>query len=168
MPKHINEEEVVVKKEVNLDEKVVVRSIAPWLTGVARIESNGDISIPPLGTARLTRNEIISQVNNGNTLFTGTDGRGSHATWYIEDEYTRREVEFESTDGSTKQQILTKESVKDLFDEKTMNSFKKRLENEVITRAEKFAIVEAIQDKSLKINDYERIMLAKEMLDLKL
>ena len=35
------EEKIVNEKEVKLDEKVVVRSIAPWVTGSRRILSVG-------------------------------------------------------------------------------------------------------------------------------
>lgn len=172
MPKVIENKEVdetvATIKEVNMEEKVVVRSIAPWLTGVARIESVGDATIPALGTVRLTRNEIVAQVNNGNTLLTGSDGRGSHATWYIEDEYTRKECEFESIDGKQKQKILTKDVVKEMFEAKNIQAFQQLLDDSVITRAEKFTLVECINDKNLKINDYEKIMFAKDYLNLKM
>ena len=44
----------------------------------------------------LSREEIIAQGQNGNTLLTGIDGVGSHATWYIEDDYTRNELSFDT------------------------------------------------------------------------
>ena len=77
-------------KELNLEQKVTVRNIAGWMTGFRRIESQGDVTIPQEGTIRLSRSEIIAQVQNGNRLFNGIDERGSHATLYIDDEYTRR------------------------------------------------------------------------------
>ena len=78
-------------EEIRLDKKVTVRSIAPWTTGSTRKTSVGDITIPALGTVLLSREEIIAQGQNGNTLITGVDGVGSHATWYIEDDYTSSE-----------------------------------------------------------------------------
>lgn len=92
----VEEPTVEVKDDFNLEKKVTVRSIAEWTTGFQRIETNGDVTIPPNGTVRLSRGEIISQVQNGNLLFTGIDGQGSHATLYIEDKPTRIEADFET------------------------------------------------------------------------
>lgn len=137
----------------NLEQKVTIKSIAPWNTGFRRIENNGDVTIPPNGTVRLTRSEIIAQVQNGNRLLSGIDDRGSHATLFIDDPQTRKEVDFE-TDENT-QEVLTEEKVKTLFGYKTLKSFKKNLKNLVMTRAEKYAIMQMI--KKAKFNDFEKI-----------
>ena len=39
-----------IKEEIRLDQKVKVRSIAPWNTGSARKTTNGDVSIPATPT----------------------------------------------------------------------------------------------------------------------
>ena len=114
-------------KELDLEKKVTVRSIAPWTTGFQRIESNGDVTIPPEGTTRIARSEIISQVQNGNRLFCGTDNRGSHATLYIDDDATRVEVEFDSPEEKRTQVIITPELVQKLFNYKTMKTFEEKL-----------------------------------------
>ena len=58
-------------EELNLDAKVTVRNIAGWTVGFARIaDGYGDVTITPNGSTRLSRNEIISQVQSGNRLFT--------------------------------------------------------------------------------------------------
>lgn len=142
-----------ITTELNLEQKVTIKSIAPWSTGFRRIESNGDVTIPPNGTVRLTRSEIIAQVQNGNRLLSGTDDRGSHATLFIDDLQTRKEVDFE-TDENT-QEVLTEKKVKTLFGYKTLKSFKKNLKNLVMTRAEKYAIMQMI--KKAKFNDFEKI-----------
>lgn len=67
-------------EKYNPEKKVTVRSIANWTTGFQRIESNGDVTIPANGSVRLLASEIITQVQNGNLLFTGIDGQGAHAT----------------------------------------------------------------------------------------
>ena len=139
-------------EEIRLDKKVTVRSIAPWTTGSSRKLSVGDITIPPMGTVLLTREEIIAQGQNGNTLLTGIDGVGSHATWYIEDEYTRGELSFDVEDR--KQEFLTQENIKKIFDLKTKKSFEDNIKNNVVTRAEKFYLLNTI--KNLKLNNYER------------
>lgn len=139
-------------EEIRLDKKVTVRSIAPWTTGASRKVSVGDITIPPLGTVLLSREEIIAQGQNGNTLITGIDGVGSHATWYIEDDYTRNELSFDLDDK--KQEFLTQEKIKKIFDLKTKKSFEDNIKKYVVTRAEKLYLLHTI--KALKLNDYEK------------
>ena len=109
----VEEIPVEVEEDFNLEKKVTVRSIAEWTTGFQRIETNGDVTIPPNGTVRLSRGEIISQVQNGNLLFTGIDGQGSHATLYIEDKPTRIEADFETE--TSQQNVINKERIDDLF-----------------------------------------------------
>ncbi len=139
-------------EEIKLDKKVTVRSIAPWTTGSSRKTSVGDVTIPALGTVLLSREEIITQGQNGNTLLTGIDGVGSHATWYIEDDYTRNELSFD-TDGK-KQEFLTQEEIKRIFDLKTKKSFKDNIKKSVVTRAEKYYLLHTI--KTLGFNDYAK------------
>ncbi len=140
-------------EEIRLDKKVTVRSIAPWTTGATRKTSVGDITIPALGTVLLSREEIIAQGQNGNTLITGIDGVGSHATWYIEDDYTRSELSFDVDDN--KQEFLTQDEIKRIYGLKTQKSFEDNIKKKVTTRAEKFYLLHTI--KSLKFNDYNKI-----------
>lgn len=139
-------------EDIKLDKKVTVRSIAPWTTGASRKTGVGDITIPALGTVLLSREEIIAQGQNGNTLLTGIDGVGSHATWYIEDEYTRGELSFD-VDGK-EQNFLTQDTIKKIFDLKTQKSFEENIKKSVVTRAEKFYLLHTI--KTLKLNEYTK------------
>ena len=143
------------EKELNLEQKVTVRSIAPWTTGFQRIETIGDVTIPTNGSVRLSRSEIIAQVQNGNVLFTGVDSRGSHATLYIEDEPTRIEVDFDIKEEKITQKVITVDAVKKLFEYKTMKTFEEKLKELVLTRAEKHAIANIIRKE--KINDHEKV-----------
>lgn len=143
------------EKELNLEQKVTVRSIAPWTTGFQRIETIGDVTIPANGSVRLSRSEIIAQVQNGNVLFTGVDSRGSHATLYIEDEPTRIEVDFDIKEEKITQKVITVDAVKKLFEYKTMKTFEEKLKELVLTRAEKHAIANIIRKE--KINDHEKV-----------
>ena len=142
-------------EELNMDQKVTVRNLAGWTVGFRRIETQGDVTIPKEGTVRLSRSEIIAQIQSGNRLFIGIDDRGSHATLYIEDEPTRLEVEFDSKEEKCTQLILNSDLVKKLFDYKIMKTFEDKLHEYVVTRAEKFAITQII--KKLKLNDHEKI-----------
>lgn len=148
------------KEELNLEEKVTVRSIAGWTTGFQRIETNGDVTIPPRGTVRLSRSEIISQVQNGNRLLNGTDERGSHATLYIEDKPTRLEVDFDNDEEKVYQQFIDTDVVKKLFDYKTMKTFEEKLKFLVVTRAEKSAIIDII--RKAKFNDYDKVRVVED------
>lgn len=141
------------EKEIKLDEKVVVRSIAPWVTGAKRILSVGDIEIQPNGTATITREELIAQAQSGNKLLTGIDGHGSHATLYIDDEWTRKELDFET--DKQKQNVITVEDIKKMFELKTITSFQKNINDKIVTRAEKVFLMTTIQNQ--KFNDYEKI-----------
>ena len=147
-----DEKKIDSVEEIRLDKKVTVRSIAPWTTGASRKVSVGDITIPPMGTVLLSREEIIAQGQNGNTLITGIDGVGSHATWYIEDDYSRSELSFDTDDK--KQEFLTQEKIRKIFDLKTKKSFEDNIKKYVVTRAEKFYLLHTI--KTLKLNDYEK------------
>lgn len=140
-------------EDTRLDKKVTVRSIAPWTTGASRKTSIGDITIPAMGSVLLTREEVIAQGQNGNTLLTGIDSVGSHATWYIEDDFTRKELSFDTDDKQ--QDFLTIETIKRIFDLKTQKSFEENINKSVVTRAEKFYLLNQI--KVLKLNDHERI-----------
>lgn len=146
----------IVKKKIDEykpEKKVLVKSIARWTTGFQRIESNGDVTIPPLGTVRLQASEIISQVQNGNLLFNGTDGQGSHATLFIDDKATRIEANYESED--TFQHFVTKDLVKNIFEEVDQKDFEESIKENIKTRAERAFLMSAI--KGLKLNDYGRI-----------
>ncbi len=145
-------------EEIRLDKKITVRSIAPWTTGAARKTSTGDITIPKLGTVMLTREEVIAQGQNGNVLLTGIDGVGSHATWYIEDDYTRKELNFDV--GNQKQNFLTDDEIKRIFDLKTRKSFEENITKNVITRAEKYYLLHSI--KNLGLNDYSKIAFCED------
>ncbi len=146
--------------ELNLEQKVTVKNIAGWTVGFARIDSNGDVTITADGSTKLTRNEIIAQVQNGNKLFTGVNGDGSHATLFIDDEPTRKEVGFDSEDGATKQVVFSDAAVKQMFAAKGQPAFSKALRETIKTRAEKYAVIQAI--KRLKINDYSKIRLVED------
>ena len=153
-------------EELNMEQKVTVRNIAGWPVGFRRIETQGDVMIPKEGTVRLSRSEIIAQTQSGNRLFNGIDDRGSHATLYIEDEPTRLEVAFDSKEEKRTQTMLRSDVVKKLFDYKTMKTFEDKLQEYVVTRAEKYAITEII--KKLKLNDFEKIRMVEHYTGYKL
>lgn len=145
-------------EEIRMEDKVTVTSIAPWATGFRRILTVGDVSIAPNGQIRLSREEVLAQGQSNNKLITGIDGAGSHATLYIEDEWTRRELGFDT--DNTKQVVVNKKLVKEIFDKKTLSAFKKSVEENIATRAEKFSLLSMI--KTLKINEYDKVAFCEE------
>ena len=147
-----------------MDKKVKVRSIAPWITGAPRVTSKGDISIPANGSVLLSREEVIAQAQNGNKLLSGIDSLGSHATWYIEDAFTRSEVSFDIDDK--KQTFLTVEEIKRIFELKTPKAFEGNIQKTVVTRAEKAYLMETI--RSLNLNDYKKIAFCEDYTGIRL
>ena len=145
-------------EEIRMEDKITLTSIAPWLTGFNRMLSTGSVSIAPNGSVRLSREEVLAQGQSGNKLITGIDGMGSHATLYIEDEWTRKELGFDTDEK--KQTVINKKFVKDMFDKKTLPAFKKAVEENIVTRAEKFSLLSII--KTLKINEYDKIAFCEE------
>ncbi len=145
-------------EEIRMEDKITLTSIAPWHTGFARILTVGDVAIAPHGVVRLSREEVLAQGQSGNKLITGIDGMGSHATVYIEDEWTRKELGFDTEEK--KQTVISKKLVKDMFDKKTLPAFKKAVEENIVTRAEKFSLLSII--KTLKINEYDKIAFCEE------
>lgn len=160
-----NEKETKSKtEEIRMEDKITITSIAPWATGFRRILTVGDVSIAPNGQIRLSREEVLAQGQSNNKLITGIDGMGSHATLYIEDEWTRKELGFDTDDS--KQVVVDKKLVKEIFDKKTLPSFKKAIEENIVTRAEKFSLLSMI--KTLKINEYDKVAFCEEYCGAKL
>lgn len=154
----------LTEENLNLDAKVTVKNLAGWNVTFARLHDGvGDVVIVANGQQRLSRNEVIAQVNNNNKLFTGSDANGSHATIYIDDEATRRLLGFE--DDERQQMIFTEQLVKDLF-AMSQDKYEDMLPNYIHTRAEKYAFIETI--KNLKLNDYAKIVFASKYTGYKL
>ena len=148
----------------NIKKEVTVRSIAPWETGAKRILSFGDITLQKNGFLLIPREEIIAQAQSGNKLLTGTKGFGEHATWYIEDAFTRKKLSFDTDE--TEQSMLSEDEIKKIFDIKSSKAFETKLKSCIVTRAEKYFLMDMI--KKLKINDYQKIVTCEEHAKMKL
>lgn len=154
----------VTEEDLNLDAKVTINNLAGWDVTFARLHDGvGDVTIVANGHQRLSRNEVIAQVNNNNKLFIGSDTNGSHATIYIDDEPTRKLLGFEE-DGRP-QMVFTEQLVKDLFD-MSQAEYEDKLPVYIRTRAEKYALIKTI--KKLQLNDYAKMVFASEYAGYKL
>lgn len=153
-----------VEEDLNLDAKVTVRNLAGWDVTFAKLhDGSGDVIIIANGQTRLSRNEINAQVDNGNKLFTGIDGQGSHATVVIDDAATRRWVGFESEGNA--QKVFNNQMVLDMF-KLSQSDYEDAVYANIQTRAEKYAFIEAI--KKLKLNDYAKMVFASNYTGYKL
>lgn len=145
--------------ELNMEERVPVKNLCDWDIYFNRIEGHGTVKIPRRGVRRLSRAEIQAQVYDRNPFFVGLDGIGSHAKVYIDDKPTRVMLEFED-DNKKEQQILDTERIKQILEYKTMATFKKRIEEEVKTHAEKALLVS--EAKRFGLNDHAKIKFIEE------
>ena len=149
-----------MSEKLNMDEKITIFNIAPWNVAFPNLTSHGGTSIQPNARTRVRREEVIEQVSAGNKLLAGLDEYGSHATIIIEDEETRKYLEFDSEDGKRMQNVITKDKVAQWFELKTDNAFEKKIRDNVKTRAEKQYLLKLIKD--LKIDAYSKIAFCQE------
>ncbi len=140
---------------VDTNRKVSLKNLTNWNLTFKRINSLGDVIIPPNGKVTMPCEEVMSQIYNNNRLFVGENGKGSHARIFIEDEEIRLEAEFESKDNKKSQEILTDEKLKEIFALKTLVSFKKNIQEKVKSQAEKSKVIEYA--KTVKLNDHDKI-----------
>lgn len=146
------------QKEIKLDEKVNVFNIATHQVGYSHGNGAGT-RFGANGTVRVRREEIIQEVQNGNRLYVGTDGRGSHATLVIDDKETREYLGFEGEDIK-EQNVLTEDKVKRIFALKTFTAFQKNIVDAVVTRNEKLYLKQLI--KKLKFNEHDKIVFCEK------
>lgn len=139
----------------DLEKRVTIHNISDWDLGLTLQNEVGERTLTRNSTLRLTRSELMAQLNIGNTALGGIDGKGSHATIYIEDAATRRWLGFETKDKP--QAIYTDDVAHKLF-AMTQAEFEKNLPIYIVTRAEKFALKDAI--KRLGLNDYQKMRYA--------
>ena len=134
-------------ENLNYEEKVTIRSIAPWNTGFVKSETNGEINLAPNGTARISRAEAIAQFEKGNKLICG-DGTGNHATIYIEDEKTRKYLGIQQT-------VISDKFIRSLFAIEGVADFEKAISETFYTRAEKSMLINNI--RKYKYNEYNKV-----------
>lgn len=123
---------------------VLVNNLCSWPLNFRRLAGQGDIAIP--ANARsfplLSEEEVLSQIQTGNIMFTGTDGMGNHARIQIIDEAMRKKL-F-GLDGAEIEAptLLNEESVKELLSVRSKAKFSERMAAMVKTDAEKRMLVE--------------------------
>ena len=147
--------------------RIVLKNLAPWEVCFPRKLSMGDVVIAPNGKMSIDKEEVMNQVYANNKLIKGSfDEIGSHATIYIEDAATRKELEFDSEDEKRTQFILDDKAFAKMFELKTLKTFKEHLYAEVLTQSEKFRLVEYI--RKAKVNDYDKIRAIEDYVGIKI
>lgn len=140
---------------INMDERSMVRNLCNWDIYFNLVNTIGDIMIKANATRELLNGEIVSQINNNNIFFVGTDGLGSHARIYIENPELRQYVGFETEDSKRKQDIITDEKCDYILNLKTQKSFEDNVKKSIITEHEKDKIMNYA--RKIKFNDFEKI-----------
>jgi len=142
------------KKSLDLDKRSTIVNLCPWNISFTLPISNANILIGANKKSSINNQELVVLCENQNVMFAGT-GNGNHARIYIENPELRKYIGFDSEDDKQKQFILTEEECQKIFDYKTISTFQKHLEEDVVSNHEKAIIMNYA--RKIKLNDYERI-----------
>lgn len=118
-------------------ERAEIRNLCDYPLYFKRLTENGDCKIEPPGQFPdyLLYEEVKAQVRAGNKMFIGIDGRGGHARIAIMDDGIRREL-FNIGENEVTE-LLTLEAVKKLLKITDPGKFTERLQELVVTSAER-------------------------------
>ena len=139
-------------------QRILCKNLAPWEVSFQRKNTLGDVVMPANAKIYLEREEVMAQAYTNNRLIVGTDGVGSHAQIYIENEDVRKELGFDTEDK--KQALLDDEKLRKIFEYKTQSAFEKAVHENVVVHYEKFRLIEYI--KKAKVNDYQKIRFCED------
>lgn len=140
---------------IDMNGKSKVKNLCDWAVSWERINSIGDEYLKANAIIYISNAEIESQVQNGNKFFTGNDSIGSHARVYIENSELREYLGFDNKSDGKTQFILDEDKCKQIIEYKTFSTFKKHLEEDVVTNQEKAKIINYA--RKAKLNDYDKI-----------
>jgi len=140
---------------VNMNDKSKIRNLCTYPISWKKITSTGDEYIKASASMPIANFEIEAQVESGNVFLGGVDRLGSHAMTYIENEELREQLKFDDKAENRKQLIVDNEKCEYILNLKTFSSFKKNVEETIVTQHEKIKIIEVA--RKIKLNDYEKI-----------
>jgi len=140
---------------IDMNSRSKVQNLCDWNVSWERFSMDGDEFIKANQTVYIPNMEIETQVQNNNLFFSGNDNIGSHARVYIHNPEMREHLGFDNKEEKRTQLILNDEKCKEIFEYKTFNTFKKHVNENIITNQEKSKIVSYA--KKNKINNYEQI-----------
>lgn len=148
---------------IDMDKKIYIKNLCNYPLYFPRINGSGDVSLPALTTIRIDTSEVVSQSQNNNTMFNGTDGKGSHAMIFIDDKDVRVYLDFETEEKP--QDIITDEKIKEAFGLKAKTKFESAIKELATTYAEKVSLVSGI--KRLGFNEYDKIKFVEKYTGMK-
>jgi hypothetical protein len=131
-----------------------IKNFCPWTVSFTLPISNASILLEANKKTSINNDELITLLENQNVMFAGS-GNGNHARIYVENEKLRKYVGYDSEDGSQKQFVLTDEECQKILDCKTLNTFKRYVEEKIVANHEKAKIIEYARKN--KLNNYEMI-----------
>ena len=144
-----------VVKEKTVDDlkpsdRVEVRNLRAWEVSFIPRDGNAEqvtkgIIIAPNSKTMFKLSEVEDQVNNGNELFCGLDGLGSHASLQIVDPIVREYVFGEPTNPVQ----LTVDAVSELLSLENRSEFENRLSELVATNSDQRMIAVMCSNKDM-------------------
>ena len=141
--------------QIDLNKIVLIKNLCNWdiymrqLSGI----SSGSIRIKANASKPMTWGEVILQVEEQNKFFAWNDN-GDHPKVYIQDDELRKYLGFD------KQKVLTEDKVKKIIEYKTMETFKKHVEENVVRNHEKINMIKWAKKHGL--NDFDKISYLEE------
>ena len=145
---------------VNMNDKSKVVNLCDYPVSWIRKTSTGDEWIKAGGSTVIVNSELEVQKDNGNKFIIGSDGLGSHASVYIENEELREQFGFDSKEEKRNQLIINDEKCNYILGLKTPSSFKKNLEDNIITEQEKMKIMNVA--RKIKLDEFSKIQVLEE------
>ena len=149
---------------INPDARSPVKNMCSWPVSFTLPNSNASILLAANEKKQINNGELMSLADNQNVMFAGT-GEGNHARVYIENEAIRKYAGYDSEDGKKKQFILTDDECQKILDYKTISTFKKHLETDIVANHEKARIIQYA--RKVKLNDFDKIVLLEEHTGIK-
>lgn len=148
-----------------LEKKSKVINIIAVSSGFKNAFMPGDTTIKPGSFTYLQNMEIDKQFRDGNICFAGTDGLGNHAHFYIDSEEMRKSLFGKDKDGKAEKRLwITDEVCAEIIKTKSLDSFKKKLEEHVTTLVEKEKLIAYC--KKQKMTDYNKMKTMSEVLQM--
>lgn len=149
---------------LNMNDKSKVINLCDYPVSWERITTTGDEYLKANATVWIANSEIESQKDNGNRWIGGTDGLGSHACIYIDNPELREYFKFDDKEDKRTQLIIDEEKCKNILDLKTLSSFKKNIEKNIVEVHEKQKIMNVA--RKVKLNDYDKIQFLEEYCEM--
>lgn len=140
---------------LDMQKRSPIKNTCPWLVSFTLPISNASVLLGANKKTSVNNEELVALCENSNPMFAGT-GNGNHARICIENEELLKYLGWISEDGKEKPFVLTDEECQKILDYKTISTFKKHLEEDVVANHEKAKIIEYA--RKVKLNDYEKIV----------